>query len=145
MPLIDLNLGGVASAGKPLPEGQFEFQIESATMSLSKKQDSHNLKLKLRVVSEDENGRTHSENLNVQEKTKPFVKAFLTALWGVEDEDIDDIQFNVSDGEDASILDINGREVIGLNIGGTIRHTEVTSEDGTTKNTYANVAAWFAT
>ncbi len=142
MPLLDLNLGGVASAGTPLPEGEYSFLIESAVIKLSAKGDSHNLKLRLTVVSENENGRPHSENLNIQESTKPFVKAFLTALWGVEDDEVDDIQFDYNE-EDGTVISINEREVIGLNIGGFIKHTSV-KKDETTTNTYANVNAWFS-
>lgn len=135
---LDFDLGGVTSAGKPLPEGDYEFMIEQATMPLAKNQQSRNLKLKLTVQSLEENGRVHSENLNVQQKTLPFVKAFLCALWNCEDDDIDRVSFDVDD-EDV-LRSINEREIVGSTIGGTIKHVD--DEDDETK-TYANVVAWF--
>jgi hypothetical protein len=140
---IDLDLGGVASAGKPLPEDDYEFQIEDATMKLSEDKNSYNLKLRLLVTSPNENGRIHVENLNVQASTRPFVKAFLAGLWGLEDEDIGNISFNVDeDDPKGTVLGIsnNGeeREIVGSTVGGTVKHVDSKGK------TYGNVIAWFA-
>jgi hypothetical protein len=145
--MLDLDLGGVASAGKPLPEGDYEFLIVDATVQKSKDGNSHNLKLKLEVSSDEEAGRPHSENLNLQKSTRPFVKAFVTALWGVEDDEVDNVQFNFDDSDDTqeifdkggaiTVEGINGAPLINQSIGGTIKH--VTS-DG---RTYGNVIAWY--
>lgn len=135
MPNLSFDTANVASAGKPLPEGDYAFEIEDATMKVSAKGDSYNLKLRLVVTSENENGRIHSENLNVQEKTLPFVKAFLTKLWGVEDEDIPEMNFDV-DEDDGTLNSINGRPIVGSAIGGTIKHIQ--SGD----SVYGNVVAW---
>lgn len=145
--MLDLDLGGVASAGKPLPEGDYEFLIVDSTMQKSKDRLSHNLKLRLEVVSDEETGRPHSENLNVQKSTKPFVKAFVTALWGVEDDEVGNITFDFDDDEATqevfeagaaiTLRGINGQPVINSRIGGTIKHV---TTDG---RTYGNVIAWF--
>jgi len=145
--MLDLDLGGVASAGKPLPEGDYEFLITDASVQKSKDGNSHNLKLKLEVSSEEETGRPHSENLNVQKSTRPFVKAFVTALWGLEDDEVDLIHFDFNDDEDTkavfeagaaiTLQGINGNPVINQTIGGTVKHV---TTDG---RTYGNVIAWF--
>jgi hypothetical protein len=145
--MLDLDLGGVASAGKPLPEGDYEFLITDATVQKSKDGGSHNLKLRLEVSSDDEAGRPHMENLNIQKSTRPFVKAFVTALWGVEDDEVENIQFNFDDSPEVqevfesggaiTLQGINDQPVINMNIGGTVKH--VTS-DG---RTYGNVIAWY--
>lgn len=127
---FDFDFGGVASAGQPLPEGEYVFTIEDATMQLANSQTSHNLKLVL-VVNEpvEHNGRQTRETVNVQESTKPFVKAFMTALTGLDDEDIDNDTIN-------NFLR-NPGEMVGESIGGFIRHRV----DG--NRTYANVTSWF--
>jgi hypothetical protein len=145
--MLDLDLGGVASAGKPLPEGDYEFLITDATVQLSKEKTSHNLKLRLEVSSDDEAGRPHSENLNIQKSTRPFVKAFVTALWGVEDDEVDNISFDFDEDSDTvdafnsgaaiTLQGINGQPVINQTIGGTIKHV---TTDG---RTYGNVIAWY--
>lgn len=133
--MLDFDLGGVTSAGKPLPEGEYSFVIEEATIKPSKAGDSHNLRLRLTVTSENENGRSHLENLNMQEKTKPFVKAFLAALWGLDDDDIGAVNFDIAD--DGVVNSVNDSPLVGSEIGGTIKH--VTSGE----STYGNVNAWF--
>src|SRR5688572_6263056 len=115
--VIDIDLGGVASAGTPLPEGDYKFLIEDATIERAKSGDSDNLVLKMSVASNDENGRPHRENINIQKKTFPFVKAFLTALWNVEDDDVTNVHFDV-DQESKTVKSINDREIIGAEIGG---------------------------
>ena len=121
--------------------------IIDATIQKSKDKTSHNLKLKLEVTSEDENGRPHAENLNIQKSTRPFVKAFVTALWGVEDDEVDVINFDFDEDDDTveafntgaaiTLQGINGQPVINSPIGGTVKHV---TTDG---RTYGNVIAWF--
>jgi hypothetical protein len=134
--MIDIDLGGVASAGKPLPEGDYKFLIEDGTIVPTKDGKSNNLVLKLTVSSENENGRPQREQLNIQQKTFPFVKAFLCALWNCEDDDITAVHFDV-DEESKTVKSINDRALVGAEIGGTIKHSE---EGG---RTYGNVVAWF--
>lgn len=135
MPL-NFDMTGVSSAGKPLPEGEYEFEIEDAVCKLSAKKDSYNMKIRLTVVSDAENGRTHSENLNVQEKTLPFIKAFLTKLWNCEDEDITSLDIDI-DESDGTVRSINDREIVGSHIGGIIKH--VPGDGGAV---FGNIVAW---
>lgn len=138
MGILDFDMGGVTSAGKPLPEGEYEFVIEDATVKLAQNQQSHNLVLKLSVVSEDENGRVHTENLNLQEKTKPFVKAFFTKLWGKEDDEVENISFDV-DEETGSVRGVNDMPLVGMNIGGYVKHI---NDKNDPDKVYANVTTW---
>lgn len=138
MGILDFDMGGVTSAGKPLPEGEYEFVIEDAHVKPAKAGNSHNLVLKLTVVSEVENGRVHTENLNLQEKTKPFVKAFFTKLWGVDDDDVDNISFDV-DETDMSVRAVNEQPLVGMNIGGFVKHI---NDQNDPDKVYANVTTW---
>ncbi len=137
---LDFNLGGVSSAGKPLPEGDYSFLIEAASVSEAKNKQSHNLKLKMTVTSLEENGRVHTENLNLQEKTLPFVKAFLTALWNVEDDDVENVSFDI-DESDGTVRSVNDREIVGAEIGGVIKHVDAGDDSG---KVYGNVVGWFS-
>lgn len=142
MPLVDLNLGGVSSAGKPLPEDSYEFRLEDAKAKLAKDGNSWNILMTLRVVSENQNGRIHKENQNVQDSTMPFVKAWLSALWNCTDEEIDDMQMEVDD-RDGTVVSIGGQPVVGFNVIGTIKHVVDNSNPDQPK-TYANVVGWAA-
>lgn len=122
---IDLNLGGVTSAGTPLPESEYIFQIEDYEEAPAKSGESTNVKLKLTVIEPvDYNGRPHRETINVQQSTMPFVKAFVKALTGLEEDELD--AFTLSE-----------ETTVGQRIGGKVTH----KQDG--DNTYANVTAWF--
>lgn len=124
MSVIDLNLGGVSSAGKPLPEGEYLFLIEEGSVAPAASGTSQNLKLKMSAVEPvEQNGRNHMENLNIQESTMPFVKAFITALEGVDDDEINDYQLDVEG--------LAGRHIIGV-----VKHIESNG------STYGNVVAW---
>lgn len=138
MGILDFDMGGVTSAGKPLPEGEYEFVIEDATVKPAKSGTSHNLVLKLTVVSENENGRVHTENLNLQEKTRPFVKAFFTKLWGMEDDELDNISFDI-DETDGTVRGVNDRPLVGMNVGGYVKHI---NDQNDPDKVYANVTSW---
>lgn len=147
MPLLDLNLGGVSSAGKPLPEDTYEFRLEDLTCKIAQNKQSYNFLMSLRVMSENQNGRVHKENQNFQESTLPFVKAWLTALFNCTDEDLGDINVDVDD-TDGTVKSIAGEDVIGRHVLGTIKHVQVPDPeepDNPDKvKTYANVVAWAA-
>jgi hypothetical protein len=146
---IDMDLGGVASAGTPLPEGDYIFDILDATCKKAGQGKSgHNFRLRLEVAEEsgDEIGRTHLENLNIQESTKPFVKAFITKWLGQSDDEVTRMTFDINDPEDVENYDesipdytvrsINGVELIGTKVGGTVKHKD---DDG---KVYGNIVAW---
>jgi len=122
---IDVNFSGVAAAGIPLPEGDYVFSIEDYEEAPSKAGDSTNVRLKLSVVEPTEsNGRPHRENINVQQSTLPFVKAFCLALTGMEDDELTDFE-------------LSEETTVGQSIGGVIKH----KADG--DRVYANVVSWF--
>jgi len=146
---IDMDLGGVASAGTPLPEGDYVFDIVDGTLKpAGKGKSGHNFRLRLEVSEDnpDEVGRVHLENLNIQESTKPFVKAFITKWLNQTDEEVTRMTFDVNDPEDPEVYDesipdftvrsINGIDLIGSKVGGTVKHIET---DG---KLYGNIVAW---
>jgi len=146
---IDMDLGGIASAGTPLPEGDYVFDIVDATCKKAGQgKGGYNFRLRFEVAEEsaDEVGRTHLENLNIQDSTKPFVKAFITKWLNQTDEEVTRMTFDINDPEDTENYDesipdytvrsLNDIEVIGTKIGGTIKHVD------TNGTVYGNVVAW---
>ena len=148
---IDMDLGGVASAGTPLPEGDYIFNIVDVTLKKAAPGKSgHNLRLQLEVSDDnaDEVGRVHLENINIQNTpvSKSFVKAFITKWLGLSDDEVDRMTFDINDPEDPenydeSILDypvrsLTGVEMIGTKIGGTVKHED---DNG---SVYGNIRAW---
>lgn len=123
MSMINLNVGNVDAAGTPLPEGEYLFLIEDATISPAST-TGDNLKLKMSVEEPVErNGRKHTENLNIQEATLPYVKAFFCAFLGVENDELEEINIDIND-------------LVNNRIIGVIKHVQSNG------NTYGNVVAW---
>ena len=122
---IDLDFGGVVAAGTPLDEGEYIFTIEDAQVAPSKDGNSQNLKLKLTVQEPVEfNGRIQNETINIQQSTRPFVKAFLMAVTGLSDEDMQEYKLRPA-------------ELVGESVGGFVKHVP----NG--EKTYANVNSWY--
>jgi len=148
---IDMDLGGIASAGTPLPEGDFIFDIADVTLKKAQEgKKGHNLRLQLEVSEDnaDEVGRIHLENVNIQNTpvSKSFVKAFITKWLNQTDDEVDRMTFDINDPEDTETYDetipdftvrsLNGVPMIGTKIGGTVKHKE---EGG---KIYGNIVAW---
>lgn len=148
---IDMDLGGVASAGTPLPEGDYIFNIVDVTLrKAAPGKGGHNLKLQLEVSEDnaDEVGRVHMENINIQNTpvSKSFVKAFITKWLNQTDDEVTRMNFDFNDPEDPDSYDesipdytvrsLNDVEMIGTKIGGTVKHKDT---DG---KVYGNIVAW---
>lgn len=124
------GLEDVTPAGTPLPEGTYQFLLEDLKAAPAKDGSSHNLKMKLTVTSAEENGRTQLENLNVQKSTLPFVKAWLMAMLNQTADEC--VGFYPTVDEDGTVSSINGEEVIGREVFGTVKH----------KDGYGNIIGW---